>query len=159
MKITNKEDIFQHSLQDIYSAEKQILEALPKMIDAATNVALRNIFTSHLAQTRDQVKRLKDSATLFKTTLEEKTCKGMEGILTEGMETVNGIPEGNIRDHAIIDSALKVEHYELASYQFLIAHVEMMEEEDIAHLLNETLIEEEEVAIKLVELHEQLAFT
>ena len=156
MKINNLNDLIKHSIVDIYSAEKQVADTLPKLIDASSNVDLRNAFTTHLSQTRAQIKRLEESAELLGVGMGETTCKGMEGILSEGKELVDQIPEGIVRDHAIVASALKVAHYEMASYLFLISHLEALEEDDVVSLLHESLMEEEEASNTLVSVHDSV---
>jgi ferritin-like metal-binding protein YciE len=143
-------------LKDLYSAETQLVKALPKMAKAASSDELRQGFEEHLEQTRGHVERLEK---VFKTLGESpkgKTCKGMQGLIEEGAEVMAEDFEGSLMDAALIGAAQRVEHYEIAAYGTVCAFAKELGESDQASLLNETLDEEKETDEKLTELAEQI---
>src|SRR6185503_5824691 len=116
MKLTTLEDLFHHELKDLYSAENQLVKALPKMAKAATSEELREGFEEHLEQTKGQVQRLE---TIFQSLNESpkgKKCMGMEGLVKEGSEVMEQELEDAVLDAALIGAAQRVEHYEIAAY-------------------------------------------
>jgi ferritin-like metal-binding protein YciE len=143
MKTKGFKDLFELELKDLYSAEKQITKALPKMAKAATNEDLREAFESHLEETEGQIKRLEK---IFKQldisfTRVEK-CKAMEGLIEEGKEIMEEGLEPEVLDAALICAAQKVEHYEMAGYGCARTFAQQLGYSDVAELLQETLDEE-----------------
>ena len=144
-------ELYIDELKDLYSAENQLVKALPKMAKAATSEDLRAGFEEHLEQTRGHVARLE---TIFKQLGESpkgKKCKGMEGLIEEGSEAIEE-HEGAVLDAALIGAAQRVEHYEMAGYGTVIAFAEELGESKHVSLLNETLEEEKETDEKLSDL-------
>ena len=139
-------------LSDLYSAEKQLVEALPKMAKAAASENLRSAFESHLEETKEQVTRLTRIFEEMGEKPKRKKCKAMEGLIEEGKEVVEkkGIPE--VKDAALIGAAQRVEHYEMAGYGTARALAESLSLPEVAELLQETLDEEGEANKKLNDL-------
>lgn len=153
MQMRNLQDAMMEELQDIFHAEKQIAQALPKMADRATDSRLKEAFKEHLEQTRGQIDRLEKTFEAFGSEPKGKRCEGIEGILEEGEEFLgdDGI-DPEVRDALLIASAQKVEHYEIASYGTLCAWAKMLENNDASDLLMQTLNEEKETDDKLTRL-------
>lgn len=136
-------DLFEEMLKDTLGAEKQILKALPKMIEAATSEELVGAFEDHLAVTEEQVTRLESVFEMFGFKVSSKKCKAMEGLVAEGEEVIEETEDGSLlRDVGLIIAAQKVEHYEIATYGSLRNLAMIMGEEEAAELLQETLDEE-----------------
>ena len=152
MKIDTLEEAFIHELSDIYSAEKQLTKALPKMAKAATNEMLTEGFETHLEETENQVVRLDQVIESCGIKLKRIKCKAMEGLVEEGKEIMEEIEEGPVRDAMLIAAAQKVEHYEIASYGCLVELAKKLGYEEAAELLSETLEEEKATDEKLNEL-------
>lgn len=142
-------------VQDAYSAETQLLEALPEMADAASTPALKQAFQEHLQVTQGQVERLERVAELLGCDAEGEDCEAMEGLVSEAEEIVDEHDEGPVRDAALIAAAQKVEHYEIATYGTLAAMAKAAGLRDAAHLLVQTLNEEKDADERLTELAEQ----
>lgn len=145
-------ELYVDELRDLYSAENQLVKALPKMAKAADSDELRQGFEEHLEQTKGQVQRLE---TIFKSLNESpkgKKCMGMEGLVKEGGEVMKEGFEGALMDAALIGSAQRVEHYEIAAYGTACEFAQILGESEHASLLNETLQEEKETDEKLTEL-------
>jgi ferritin-like metal-binding protein YciE len=148
-------ELYINELKDLYSAENQLVKALPKMAKAASSEELRDGFEEHLEQTKGHVQRLE---TVFKELDESpkgKKCKGMEGLIEESSEAMEEYDEG-LLDAALIAAAQRVEHYEIAGYGTVIAFAEELGEADHASLLTETLEEEKETDEKLSGLAKQV---
>ncbi|MGA9473473.1 MAG: ferritin-like domain-containing protein [Terriglobales bacterium] len=148
-------DLYIDELKDLYSAENQLVKALPKMAKAATSEDLRAGFEEHLEQTKGHVQRLE---TIFKDLNESpkgKKCKGMEGLIEEGAEAIEEY-EGDLLDAALIGAAQRVEHYEMAGYGTVSAFAEELGEAEHVLLLNETLGEEKETDQKLTGFAEDI---
>ncbi|MDQ3098200.1 MAG: ferritin-like domain-containing protein [bacterium] len=145
-------DLYLEELRDIYSAETQILEALPKMIKKASAQELKDAFTEHLDQTKIHVERLQEIFEALEEKPEGKTCKGMEGAIEEGAEILKMDGEPSILDAALIGAAQRVEHYEIAAYGTAATHAEQLGENDAKDLLGTTLEEEKETDELLTEL-------
>jgi len=144
MKLNSLRELYLEQLKDLYDAEHQIIKALPKMIDAAQAEELKDALNEHLDVTKEQAKRLEQ---IFKNLGEKpiaEKCEGMRGILDEGNDLVSEIKDGNVRDAAIIASAQRVEHYEMAGYGTARTYAELLDEPDAKELLQQTLNEEEE---------------
>ena len=136
--------LLQIALQDTYSAETQILEALPKMQEAATNPKLKQAFQEHLQVTKRQVERLETVCKQLGIEPEGETCEAMEGLVEEGEELIDELDEGPVLDAALIGAAQKVEHYEIAAYGTLTAMLKAMGEQKAADLMAQTLKEEKD---------------
>ncbi len=154
-KITTLHQLFVHGLNDIYSAEEQILSALPGVIQNAQNVDLKESLQNHLEETREHIERLNEIFEMLGETKETITCKAMEGLLAEGEEGMNTASPAVI-DLAITTSGERIEHYEMAAYTSLYEMAKQMGHSEEAALLKETLIEEEAASDKLEEATEEL---
>ena len=141
-------------LKDLYSAEHQILKALPKMATAASDAHLAKAFTDHLAQTKDQVTRLDKIFKKLDVSPRGKTCKAMEGLLEEGKEVLDEDADPTVKDAALIAAAQRVEHYEMAGYGCVRTFARLLGEDAAADLLQETLDEEGAADKKLTKLAE-----
>lgn len=142
MKFKTLEDLLKHGIQDLYSAEKQIIQALPKMAKAASAPDLKAAFESHLNQTQEQLKRLEQIFEAQGWGKGNKKCKGMEGLITEGQEMIQEDIEKDVLDAALIEAAQKVEHYEIAGYGTARTFAKLLGLHDVAKLLQTTLDEE-----------------
>ena len=146
-------ETFLNELADLYDAEKQLLKALPKMAKAAAEEELKEAFESHLEETQQHVQRLEKVFEIFDQPAKGKKCKAMQGLVEEGDEIIQE-KEG---DAALICAAQKVEHYEIASYGSLCAWARLLEEEEAAEVLEETLDEEKAADEKLTSIAETSA--
>jgi len=145
-------DAFIDELRDVYNAEQQITKALPKMIKAASSPDLQQAFSSHLEQTRGQIARLEEVFESIEEKVRGKKCDGMAGIIEEGKSAMQEDFDDETMDAALIASAQRVEHYEMAAYGTLVAWAEAMGHSDAAELLQATLDEEKETDEKLTAL-------
>ncbi len=146
----NLKELLEHEVQDLYSAETQLVEALPKMIKAANHPKLKQAIEKHLQETEGQIKRLEQVARLMDISAKSSTkCKGMEGLLAEGEKMLKEDAEPEVRDAAIIGAAQKVEHYEIAGYGTARYYAQLLGEDEVAGLLEETLDEEKMTDDKL----------
>ncbi len=148
--------LYLDELRDLYSAEKQLTKALPKMAKAASSDELRNGFTEHLEQTRGHVERLEQIFEALGERSGGKKCVGMEGLIEEGSEVISGDLEGDVMDSALIGAAQRVEHYEIAAYGTVCAFAKLLGETDHLELLQQTLDEEKQTDEKLTELSEEI---
>lgn len=151
MTVDIVEKLLVEELKDLYSAEKQITKALPKMAKNAASHDLRAAFETHLKETEGHIKRLDRVFEILDKSSGGKTCKGMKGLLEEGSETMEQT-EGEVRDAAMICSAQKVEHYEMAGYGSVRTWAQQLGQKEIADLLQQTLDEEGETDHKLTQL-------
>jgi ferritin-like metal-binding protein YciE len=154
MEIDSLRKLYVEELKDIYSAEKQILQALPRMAKKTKNQELRKAFEMHLEQTRMQVERLDRIFEMLGKSSRGKKCKGMEGLIEEGKEMMQEDMEPEVLDAALIASAQKVEHYEIAAYGTVRTYANLLGEKDHVRLLQETLNEEGETDKQLTRLAE-----
>jgi ferritin-like metal-binding protein YciE len=154
MKMKTLEDLFHHELKDLYSAEKQLLKALPKMAKAATNEDLREAFESHLEETEEQVNRLEKIFEELGLSTRGAKCPGMEGLIEEGKEIMAEDVEPEVLDAALICSAQRVEHYEIAAYGCARTFAQQLGHSKIADLLQQTLDEEGAADEKLTQIAE-----
>src|SRR5579863_5206992 len=134
-------DLYIDELRDIYSAETQMVKALPKMAKAATSEELRSGFEEHLEQTRGHVARLEKIFEALDEKPTGKKCAGMEGLVKEGSEMIGEDFEGEVKDAGLIGAAQRVEHYEIAAYGTVRAFAELLNERQALDLLTETLEE------------------
>jgi ferritin-like metal-binding protein YciE len=158
MAAENLHDLFVEELRDIYDAEKQLTKALPKMAKAADSDELRAAFEEHLEITKMQVNRLEEVFRSLGIAARGKPCEGMKGLIEEGQEQIQELEQGPTLDAALIASAQKVEHYEIASYGTLATFAEIMEHQDAKDLLGQTLDEEKEADEKLTGIAGQINF-
>jgi ferritin-like metal-binding protein YciE len=155
MKLASLQDLYVEELKDLYSAENQILKALPKMAKAAESQELRNAFEEHEHQTREQVRRLERIFDNLETDARGKVCKGMQGLLAEGDEYIDEKPDPQVMDAGLISLAQRVEHYEIAGYGSVRSYAQQLGLNAQAQLLQETLDEEGQTDKKLTMLAEQ----
>ncbi|MDB5296568.1 MAG: hypothetical protein JWO31_2551 [Phycisphaerales bacterium] len=148
------DDLFSHQLQDVYDAEHQIMEALPLMAGAASSSDLKNAFNVHLMETREQAKRLEQVFKLLGTEPKRVTCPAMKGLIKEGNEAVTATGDPKVKDAALIASAQRVEHYEIAAYGTLRALARQLGQDQAAALFQKTLDEEGNTDKKLTRLAE-----
>jgi ferritin-like metal-binding protein YciE len=156
MSVESIEDLFLDELKDLYSAEKQITKALPKMVKASSTSELSAAFQNHLEETKGHVERLEQ---IFETLGKRgtgKTCEGMKGVLAEGSEVISEISKGPVRDAGLISAAQRVEHYEIAGYGTVRSMAELLGHQDIVDLLEQTLSEEKAADEKLTEISESV---
>ena len=157
MKTKGFQDLFELELKDLYSAEKQLTKALPKMAKAATNEDLQEAFESHLTETEGQIERLEK---IFKhldiSYSRVEKCKAMEGLVKEGEDLMEEGLEPSVLDAALICAAQKVEHYEIAGYGCARTFAQQLGHDDIAEILQETLDEEGTADKKLTEIAESV---
>jgi ferritin-like metal-binding protein YciE len=156
MKENLLRELYLDELRDLYSAEKQLVKALPKMAKAATAPDLRSGFEEHLEQTKGHVSRLEQIFKALDESPNGKTCKGMEGLIKEGGEMIEEDPEAEQLDAGLIAAAQRVEHYEIAGYGCVRTYATLLGEQDAVGLLEETLNEEKETDSKLTELAENI---
>jgi ferritin-like metal-binding protein YciE len=154
MKVTDLDDLFVHTLKDIYFAERQIVKALPKMVKAAQSEDLAKAFDSHLEETKEQVSRLEEVFKVLGKKAEGEECPAIEGILKEAEELMSSIKDAVTRDVAMIAAAQAVEHYEITRYGTLVAWAELLGLKDAVKLLSATLKEEHNADAKLTKIAE-----
>jgi ferritin-like metal-binding protein YciE len=154
MKLQTLADLLHHELKDLYSAENQLVKALPKMANAATNADLKAGFEEHLEQTKGHVERLDKIGEQLGQALTGHKCKAMEGLIKEGAELIGEDAEDTVRDAGLIGAAQRVEHYEIAGYGTARALAQKLGHDDVAEILGETLEEERTTDAKLTELAE-----
>jgi len=152
MKVNTFEDLFVHSLKDLYSAEKQLAESLPKMAKAAVSDELRRAFKDHLGQTQNQISRIESIFADRQKSPRGEKCVGMEGLIEEGQKVIESEMEGAVRDAALIAAAQRVEHYEIAGYGTARAFAEILGEENAYSLLSQSLEEESQTNENLTSL-------
>jgi ferritin-like metal-binding protein YciE len=149
------QELYVEQLQDLYSAEQQIIKALPKMIEAAQSEDLRNALHEHLEVTRTQARRIETICQKLEEDPENEKCKGMEGVIKEGSDLLKEVSE-EVRDAAIIAAAQRVEHYEMAGYGTARTYATLLGDDEAASLLEQTLGEEKEADKTLFGLAEEL---
>ncbi|MGO4745633.1 YciE/YciF ferroxidase family protein [Serratia quinivorans] len=156
MSIKTLNELFIHALSDVYSAEKQLTRALPKLARAADQEDLANAFKTHLEETQGQIERLDKLVEVTPDVrIKRIKCLAMEGLIEEGQEIIDGIVSGPVRDAGLIAAAQKVEHYEIATYGTLCALAEKLGYTKAKNLLGETLEEEKSTDKKLTLIAEQ----
>jgi len=155
MAVKTLEDLFIHELSDIYSAEKQLAKALPKLARAAESSDLADAFTTHLEETQGQIERIDQVVEMLDIKLKRIKCAAMEGLVEEGKEVIEEVEKGPVRDAALIGGAQKVEHYEIASYGTICVLAKQLGYDNKAiQLLKDTLAEEKATDEKLTLLAE-----
>jgi ferritin-like metal-binding protein YciE len=156
MKLDTLRKLYVEELRDIYNAEQQLVKALPKMAKAASSDDLRDAIETHLDETKGQVERLEQIFEALDESPKGKTCKAMKGLIEEGSEILEEKGEESVIDAGIIAAAQKVEHYEIATYGTLRTWADLLNEDEAAGLLQETLDEEGEADKKLNDLAEEI---
>ena len=156
MKLDSLEKLYVEELRDLYSAENQLLKALPKMAKHASHDELRLAFEEHLEQTKGQVERLEEIFEKLDEKPTGKTCKAMKGLVEEGSEFMKEEGEESVLDAGLISAAQKVEHYEIAAYGTVRTFADMLGDKEAASLLQQTLDEEGEADKRLTELAESI---
>jgi ferritin-like metal-binding protein YciE len=154
MKLQTLNDALLHELRDIYSAEKQLTKALPKMAKGASNPDLADGFKLHLEETKEHVNRLEKIFEELDASSHGEKCKGMAGLITEGSKLLKEEGEPATIDALLVTAAQRVEHYEMAAYGSAIAFAELLGLESVAKILKQTLAEEEATDKKLTHLAE-----
>jgi ferritin-like metal-binding protein YciE len=154
MELDTLEALYIDELKDLWSAEKQILKALPRMIRAAGDKDLKRAFTQHERQTRQHVTRLERIFKQLDASPRGKKCVGMEGLLEEGAELIKEKPDQDVLDAGLISAAQHVEHYEMAGYGTVRTWARLLGRDDQADLLQQTLDEEGETDKLLTSLAE-----
>jgi ferritin-like metal-binding protein YciE len=144
MSIASLADLYVEELKDLYSAESQILDALPKMIDAATHPQLKHAFADHLEQTRIHVRRLETICDDLGVSPKGKHCKGMEGVIGDGAALIKEKPEPNVLDAGLASAAQHVEHYEIAGYGSVRTWADELGYGSHVKVLQQTLDEEKD---------------
>ena len=152
MELDTLKDLYIHELKDLFSAEQQLVKALPKMAKAASNKELATGFQQHLEQTKEHAQRLQQILSSHKQTTRGPKCKGMEGIVTEGAEMIEEEADIEVKDAGLIAAAQRVEHYEMAGYGTARAYAELVGDSEGANLLQTTLEEERQADQKLTKL-------
>ena len=152
--IKTMDDLFVHQLQDIYYAEKQLLKALPKMADKASNAQLKQGFLSHLDETRTHVQRLEQVFQMHGAQAKAVDCPAIDGIIEEAEEVTGEVEDKAVLDAALINAAQAAEHYEITRYGSLISWAKQLGRNDCAAVLQKTLDEEKATDKKLTALAE-----
>ena len=152
--IKTLEDLFLHTLEDIYYAENQIAKALPTMVDKATNPLLKQGFSTHLQETRTQIGRLEQVFNALDEPVKGVDCEAIDGIIKEAKTIIGDVGDANVLDAALIGSAQAVEHYEISRYGMLIALARQLGHEQVISHLQATLDEEKAADRKLTDLAE-----
>jgi ferritin-like metal-binding protein YciE len=142
MTVGTLEKLLVDELKDLYSAEKQIVRALPKIIKAVSTPELQHGLSNHLEETKEQVVRLEKIGEILGKKMTGKTCVGMKGVLEEGSEILEDTDKGVVRDAALISACQRVEHYEMAGYGSARDFAKQLGQSEIASLLDETFEEE-----------------
>src|SRR4029077_7705379 len=149
MELETLKDLYLHELKDLFSAEQQLVKALPKMAKAASNKELAGGFHAHLEQTKEHAQRLQQIMPSDKERTRGPKCKGMEGIVAEGAEMIEEEADDEVKDAGLISAAQRVEHYEMAGYGTARTYGELLGDKEEAKLLSQTFEEEKETDEKL----------
>jgi len=147
--IKSLDDLFVHTLEDIYYAENQIASTLPTMIEKASNEELRDAFRHHLEETKGHVKRLERVFEMSHQSVRGVDCPAIDGIINEAKEVVGDCDDETVRDAAMLSAAQAVEHYEMTRYGTLIAFAKQLGRNDCVSVLEETLVEEKAADARL----------
>lgn len=151
-KLKNLNDLLEHQLKDLYSAETQILKALPKMANKATDPKLKQAFNTHLEETQEQKERLVKACELLGIKPEGETCKAIEGLIKEASSFMEEDAEDAVMDAGLIAEAQRVEHYEISGYGTAHRYARQLGHKEVADLLAKTLEEEKDTDEKLNDL-------
>ncbi len=156
MELNTLRDLYIEELNDLYSAENQLVKALPKMAKAATAKTLKNGFEKHLKETKTHVTRLNQVFKGLRTSPDSKKCKGMEALIAEGDEIISKDAEPEVRDAGLIAAAQRVEHYEMAGYGCVRTYAKLLGHKQAERTLQKTLNEEGATDKKLTQLAERI---
>lgn len=151
-KLKNLEDLFEHELKDLYSAEKQLIEALPKMAKKASDPQLRQAFETHLKETEGQRERLDQIFGMLEMSPGRLKCKAMEGLIAEGEDMIDENATPETKDAGLIASAQRIEHYEISGYGTAAHFAQRLGKNDVFKLLEQSLNEEQKTDTLLNEL-------
>ncbi len=154
MKLTSLQDVFEEQLKDLYSAEDQLSQALPKMAEAASSQELKSAFQQHLQETKNQRDRLEQIGQMASINLRGVKCKAMEGLIKEAQDLLSENEPSDALDVALIASAQRIEHYEIAGYGSTRTYAKRLGHSDAEKLLQETLDEEGATDKKLTQIAE-----
>lgn len=152
MRLGSIQDVYADQLGDLRSAESQLIEALPKMVNAASDPDLKKAFADHLEQTREHLQRIESIISSFPDTVPDETCEAMQGLVKEGAEIVEATGDPAAKDVALIAAAQRVEHYEIAAYGTARTLAQQLEMGDAQALLDDTLDEESAADKRLTKL-------
>jgi ferritin-like metal-binding protein YciE len=152
--IKTMDDLFVHALQDVYYAENQIVKALPKMIETASDPQLKHAFQTHLGETQNHVKRVEEVFRLYGQEPKGTSCPAIDGIIKEANKIAGEVEDEAVLDAALINAAQAAEHYEITRYGSLVAWAKKLGRHDCAQLLAQTLEEEKAADRRLTELAE-----
>lgn len=151
-KLKNLEDLFEYELKDLYSAERQLVQALPKMAKEANNPKLKEAFESHLEETKGQKEKLDRVFALLNIKHGNTKCLAMEGLIEEGKDLIDENATPEVKDAGLIAAAQKIEHYEISGYGTVVHYAEKLGHKEIHQLLSEILNEEKKADTKLNDL-------
>ena len=154
MAMSNLQDVLEHQIKDLYSAETQLTSAMPKMMEAATTQELKDAFQKHLEQTKEQVNRLQQAAEKLGIKPTGEKCHGMEGLIKEGQGLIQEHEKGVALDAALIAAAQRIEHYEIAGYGSACQFAEALGNREVKEILGQTLNEEEQTDKLLTQIAE-----
>ena len=152
MELDTLKDLYIHELKDLFSAEQQLVKALPKMAKAAANKELAAGFQQHLEQTKEHAQRLQQILSSHRQSTRGAKCKGIEGIVAEGAEMIEEEADDDVKDAGLIAAAQRVEHYEMAGYGTARTYAELLGDQEGKELLQTTLEEERQTDQKLSKL-------
>jgi ferritin-like metal-binding protein YciE len=158
MKLNTLSDLLHEELKDLYSAENQLVKALPKMAKAATNEKLKKGFQDHLEQTKVHVERLVQVGEILSFKLTGHKCKAMEGLCEEGAEMIGEDATPGVKDAGLIGAAQRVEHYEMAGYGTILALATHLGHKDVVKILQKTLDEEIATDAKLTKVAQSAVY-
>lgn len=153
-QLNSMNDLLIDQLQDLYDAEQRLVQALPKMAEAANDRALKDAFKMHLRETEGQVTRLERAFQSMGQAPKAKTCDAMKGLVAEGQEAIDAEGDPSVKDAALIAAAQRVEHYEIAAYGSARAFARRVRNNSVAQLLDQTLAEEKNADQKLTQIAE-----
>ncbi len=157
MKINTIQKLYVHSLKDVFSAEKQIVKAFPKMIKAVNNAELKASFQKHLVESQEHVRRLEEVFETLNMSAGRHKCKTIEGMISETDEFMESAEDNtDVMDIGLIAAAQLIEHYEISSYGTLIQYAKMMGDSEVVKILSKTFKEEKEVDDTLTTLAKKL---
>jgi ferritin-like metal-binding protein YciE len=154
MKIDNLQDLFVHTLEDVYFAEGKLVKALPKMAKACDSPALAKAFMGHLEETKEHVSRLDEVFKILKMKSKAVECPAIKGIIEEGEELMSEVKDADTRDAAMIAAGQAAEHYEITRYGTLVSWAKLLGHKEIVPILEKTLKEEYAADDKLTKLAE-----
>lgn len=151
-RLTNMQELLEHELRDLYSAEDQLTAALPVMSNAATSAQLKDAFDDHLKETQEHKRRLEQIGQKLGIDLKGTTCKAMHGLIQESREVMDIKADADTRDAALIAAAQRIEHYEIAGYGAAFRFAQQLNHQSVAARLKQTLKEEKEANSRLSHL-------